>query len=211
MAARADLVAVHREGGEVPVEISLSPIAIEGERHVVVILRDVTERRKVERELRYHSTHDALTDVFNRSFFQAEVERLDGARAPTSVIVVDVDGLKEINDAHGHAEGDRMLRRLAAALRTSFRKEDVVARIGGDEFAVLLPGVPEKGLRDAVRRLLDDVGRMNEVHGGRPVRFSIGTGTAAAPGTLERTLRRADQQMFQQKRARGRGRSPSQY
>jgi len=208
MAARDDLVAIHSEGKEVPVEISLSPITLGGEVHVVVILRDVTERRKAERQLRYHSTHDALTDVYNRAFFQAEVERLDSGRLPTSVIVVDLDGLKEINDNHGHAEGDRMLRRMAAAMRQSFRKEDVVARIGGDEFAVLLPGVSAPGLRDAVRRLLADVGRMNEVHGGRRVRFSLGTGTAAAPGTLQQTILRADQQMYQQKRARG-GRSSS--
>jgi diguanylate cyclase (GGDEF)-like protein/PAS domain S-box-containing protein len=207
MSARDDLVAIHAEGSEVPVEISLSPIAIDGEPHVVVILRDVTERRKVERELRYHSTHDALTDVYNRAFFQAEVERLDVGRRPTSVIVVDLDGLKEVNDEHGHAEGDRMLRRMAAALRGSFRKEDVVARIGGDEFAVLLPGVGSEGLRDAIRRLLADVGRMNEVHRGRPVLFSLGTGTATAPGMLEQTLLRADQQMYAQKRSRGRGRS----
>ncbi len=211
MSAREDLVAIHACGHHVPVDVSLSKIEIEDEPHVIIILRDATERRRVEQELRYHSTHDALTDVYNRAYFQTEVERFDLARQPTSVIIVDVDGLKEINDAQGHAAGDRMLCRMAAALRSSFRKEDVVARIGGDEFAVLLPGVGASGLRDAIRRLLADVHRMNEVHGGPPVRFSLGTGTALVPGTLEQTICRADEQMYRQKKARGRGRSSTHF
>ncbi len=183
-------------------EISLSPMTLEGESYVVAVVRDVTERRAIERELQYLSTHDALTEVYNRTFFKAEVERLDGGRGPTSVLMIDVDGLKGVNDNHGHAAGDLLLQRMAAALRTSFRTEDVVARIGGDEFAVLLPGVDEAGLKHAVRRLLEDVGRMNDVHGGRPVRFSIGGGTATRPGTLSATLRSADVRMYRQKQKR---------
>ncbi len=202
MGARAHLEALRRDGSRVPVEISLSPLTLNGQEHVVAIVRDVTERRAIERELEYVSTHDSLTGVYNRAFFQAEVERLDGGREPTSVLMIDLDGLKGVNDGHGHAEGDKLLRRTAAALRTSFRSADVVARIGGDEFVVLLPGVDGEELRCAVRRLLDDVGRMNELHGGQPVRFSLGGGTAVAPGTLAATIRSADARMYRQKQER---------
>lgn len=202
MGVRQNLEALRKDGSQVPVEISLSPLTLAEERHVVAIVRDVTARRAIERELQYVSTHDSLTGVYNRAFFQAEVERLDGGREPTSVIMIDLDGLKGVNDRHGHGEGDLLLRRTATALRTSFRSEDIVARIGGDEFAVLLPGVNAHELRQAVRRLLDDVGRMNQVHGGRPVRFSLGGGTASAPGMLAATIRSADARMYRQKHER---------
>lgn len=202
MGARRHLEALCKDGSRVPVEVSLSPLELPTGLHVVAVLRDVTDRREVERELQYASTHDSLTGVYNRAFFQAEVERLDGAREPTSVLMIDLDGLKAINDGHGHAAGDQLLQRTATALRTSFRSEDVVARIGGDEFAVLLPGVDGDELTLAVRRLLDDVGRMNEVHGGEPVRFSVGGGTASAPGTLAATIRTADVRMYRQKQKR---------
>ena len=207
MGARRQLEALRKDGSRVPVEISLSPMVLDGDRHVVAIVRDVTERRAMERELEYASTHDSLTGVYNRAFFEAEVERLDQGREVVSVLVIDIDGLKSVNDDHGHAEGDLLLRRMATALRTSFRSEDVVARIGGDEFAVLLPGVEGEELRRAVRRLLDDAGRMNEVHRGHPVRFSIGGGTATIPGTLQATIRTADARMYREKQKRKRGRS----
>ncbi|MDD5369776.1 MAG: diguanylate cyclase, partial [Anaerolineaceae bacterium] len=101
--------------------------------------RDITDRKKVEDELRYLSTHDRLTGIYNRGYFEEELARLDhGRQFPVSVLMADVDGLKETNDTHGHQAGDELLRQTAEVLKSAFRAQDVVARIGGDEFGILL-------------------------------------------------------------------------
>ena len=102
------------------------------------IFRDITERKEIEVKLRYQSAHDVLTRLFNRFYFEEEMNRLENSRiSPISIIVIDVDDLKSINDSQGHLTGDELLRSVARILKQSFRAEDMVARIGGDEFAVL--------------------------------------------------------------------------
>jgi diguanylate cyclase (GGDEF)-like protein len=107
---------------------------------VVVVVRNITERKHAEERLKYLSFHDILTGIYNRSYFEEELKRLDTKRQlPLSIIMGDVNGLKTINDTFGHQEGDRLLIDAAAILKKACRKEDIVCRIGGDEFAVLLP------------------------------------------------------------------------
>ena len=107
---------------------------------VIVSVVDITQQKRAEDRLRFLSTHDVLTGLYNRAFFEEETTRMErGRHYPISVLMVDVDHLKITNDRRGHAAGDSLLRRAAAVLRAAFRTEDVVARIGGDEFAVLLP------------------------------------------------------------------------
>ena len=98
------------------------------------------ERERAQEELKYLSIHDTLTGLYNRNFFMAEIERLERGRAfPISIVMADADHLKETNDRQGHPAGDALLKRIAQTLTIAFRAEDVIARIGGDEFAVLLP------------------------------------------------------------------------
>ena len=100
---------------------------------------DYTEQARREQELEHLSTHDSLTGVNNRAYFENELRRLRlGRRYPVSLIVLDVDGLKAINDRHGHPVGDEILRQTAQILQRACRSDDVVARIGGDEFCILL-------------------------------------------------------------------------
>src|SRR5918998_3308936 len=111
--------------------------------HVVATGIDVTERRRLERRLRHLADHDDLTGLINRRRFQEELRRhlAEGRRygLTGALLVLDLDGFKEVNDNHGHSAGDRVLCGVADALRSRLRTTDIVARLGGDEFAVLLP------------------------------------------------------------------------
>jgi GGDEF domain-containing protein len=104
------------------------------ERLTIAVVRDITERKAREEALWFRSTHDELTGLYKRAFFEAEKDRLARSRQfPVGVIIADVDGLKATNDGQGHGAGDALLRKTAKILGESFRSEDVVARIGGEE------------------------------------------------------------------------------
>lgn len=107
---------------------------------LIGVSRDISERKQKEEEILYLNYHDVLTGLYNRTFFDLELKRLDTkSQLPLSVIIGDLDGLKLINDAFGHAEGDRLLVEIAKILRNCCRQEDIIARTGGDEFSILLP------------------------------------------------------------------------
>jgi len=120
-----------------------------------------------------------------------------------TVVVLDVDGLKQVNDTLGHAEGDRLLLRVAEVLRVAFRPEDVAARIGGDEFAVVLPGVDEPAARGLVERLRMRLEEHNQSYPDLPLRWSLGMATRRPGLPLARVLREADENMYADKAARG--------
>jgi diguanylate cyclase (GGDEF)-like protein/PAS domain S-box-containing protein len=172
----------------------------------VHVARDITGRRAMEDQLRYLSTHDELTKLYNRAFFEEEVARLQqGQIIPLSVVVADLDGLKQANDMHGHDHGDALIRAAADMLRDMFGADDIIARIGGDEFAVLLKGVAEERLEaimERIRQLLAD-GAYLSTHG-LPVRFSMGSATTYLASVLEGTIREADMAMYKDKNARKR-------
>lgn len=107
---------------------------------IVGTKRDITSNKLSEEKIRYLSFNDSLTGVYNRAFFEEEIRRLDSSRQlPLSIIMGDVNGLKLLNDAFGHYEGDKLLITMARILKNSCREEDIIARWGGDEFVVLLP------------------------------------------------------------------------
>ncbi|MEW5868190.1 MAG: GGDEF domain-containing protein [Chloroflexota bacterium] len=149
------------------------------------------------------SLHDALTGLYNRGLFESLLDVLEeNRRQPASLVMVDIDGLKHTNDSLGHAAGDLLLQRAAAILRSAFRAEDVVARIGGDEFAVVLPGVDEKGASEALARLQARLEAHRQAHPDLPVDFSAGAATRRPGETLEATLQRADARMYAHKAKR---------
>jgi diguanylate cyclase (GGDEF)-like protein/PAS domain S-box-containing protein len=159
------------------------------------VAQDVTDRKMYEENLHYLSTHDSLTALYNRVYFDAEMKRLAASREfPVSIIVADIDGLKMVNDTYGHDAGDQLIRTVADALVSAFRASDVVSRIGGDEFAVLLPGADQGTVQEAV----DRISGMFEVNSSRLQGggLSLGFATADCGEALAACLKRADEQMY---------------
>jgi diguanylate cyclase (GGDEF)-like protein/PAS domain S-box-containing protein len=163
---------------------------------VMCISKEITERKRMEQELQYLSTHDILTGLYNRNFFEVELERIQpGRHFPVSIVIADMDNLKAINDTFGHVAGDELLRMLAMEFRRSFRAEDIVARIGGDEFGVLLPETREDAANAVVNRLRANLAMEKDSH----LKVSIGVATAGEGDRLAEVMRLADDRMYQDK------------
>jgi diguanylate cyclase (GGDEF)-like protein/PAS domain S-box-containing protein len=166
--------------------------------------RDVTERKQLEERLTEMGYRDALTGLYNRGYFEEELKRLDRRRGGSvGIIIVDVDGLKVVNDALGHDAGDELLKRTAQTLVECFRHEDLIARIGGDEFAVLLNDVAMEDLRQAGRRIMKTTEEDN--CGNAPVlSLSLGYAVGENNSTPMRELfRAADDNMYRDRLYRG--------
>ncbi len=170
---------------------------------IVGVIEDITERRQAEEHLRYISSHDVLTGLYNRFYFEEELARLERGRSyPVSIISVDVDGLKQVNDRLGHAAGDELLRKTAHVLRLAFRNEDMIARIGGDEFVVVLPAADAPAAEKALLRIQSQIAAYNQASPDAPVRLSLGAATGGRGKTPAEILRDADMNMYQDKALR---------
>jgi diguanylate cyclase (GGDEF)-like protein/PAS domain S-box-containing protein len=164
---------------------------------------DITQQRQAEERLRFLSAHDILTGLFNRVYYEEELNRLEGSRLyPISIIIGDVDGLKEANDHYGHQAGDALLRKSADMLRAVCRTEDVVARIGGDEFGIILPHSNALVAEAAIRRILEARVTIPVADMELVVSLSLGSATCSAGESLRLIMRQADKMMYQAKRAK---------
>jgi diguanylate cyclase (GGDEF)-like protein len=160
-----------------------------------------------ERHALHRATHDGLTALPNRSFFEQRLERalapVERQQAPPAVLFLDLDGFKAVNDQHGHAIGDELLRIVAMRLQRAVRSEDVVSRHGGDEFACLLANsVSREQLSHVACKLFDAVSAPLQIGALKlTVRPSIGIAVCPADGdTAGALLRSADAAMYQAKR-----------
>lgn len=183
------------------------------ERDIVSFVSDqvamAVYRKRGEERLKYMSVHDTLTGLYNRAYFEEELARLErGRKFPVSVLIADLDGLKMINDRFGHAAGDDALCQAARILQGAFRAEDGLARIGGDEFAVLLPEVDRGEAEEIMERVRLSLAAYNQVSSGPLLNISIGCATCTAAGhaatqdsnSLQATMLLADEHMYQDKK-----------
>ncbi|HWP97971.1 MAG TPA: PAS domain S-box protein [Syntrophomonadaceae bacterium] len=164
-------------------------------------IRDISEKKGTEDRLRYLSLHDSLTGIYNRTYFEEEMRRLEATRSTSvGLILCDVDGLKVINDTRGHGAGDSLLIGAARVLKDCFRQSDVVARVGGDEFAILTTNSEESTVEQSCSRIRLAVCQYNTLHSNIPLSISIGY---AFRNDLKRHLsdiyREADNNMYRDK------------
>ena len=159
------------------------------------------ERKRTEERIRYLSFHDSLTGLYNRAYFEEELKRMNNPRYyPLSIISLDVNGLKVINDTFGHDQGDKLLQHLASLLTSISRKGDIIARLGGDEFAILLPSTSSQATLDFCERirkvcLKDDIEPAN-------LRVNLALGHVTQEGEykeINTLLKEVDQNMYQDK------------
>lgn len=165
-------------------------------KEVIMACEDYTDRKTNEMKIMYLSFHDRLTGLYNRAFFEEELKRIDVERQlPLSIAMGDVNGLKLVNDAFGHQEGDRLLRKIADVLRQSCREEDIIARWGGDEFIILLPQTDNKTAINICERIKRNCAAVETM----PITLSMALGYATKENTSQSImdiLKKAENDMY---------------
>lgn len=170
-------------------------------KHVAIISKDITDLKKTEEKLKYLSLHDPLTGLYNRAYFEEEMHRIDSSRYElVGIIVCDIDGLKLINDTLGHNKGDQLLITASKVIRKSFREGDVVARVGGDEFAILLPNSPRAKVENICQRIKHAVVTYNRKNALLPLSIATGFAIRNNPNqSMAELYREADNNMYKEK------------
>ncbi len=206
-----DMKLMRQDGQLLPVDITLGFWEDGGERHAIAYIRDLTERLKFEDSLKYQATHDELTGLPNRWLFRLQLNQAlaRNARSGThlAVLLLDLDGFKTVNDTFGHATGDALLVQAGARMRSVLRENDTLARMGGDEFAILLTDLVELEVAVKVVTKLLTVLSVSYRLQNLEVASSASLGLAFSPNDAkdgDTLLRYADMAMYRAKDA-GRG------
>ncbi len=170
----------------------------------ILLVKDITHKKKVEKQLRYLTFHDTLTGLYNRTYFEQELKRINrGIKRfmPVSVISIDINKLKDVNDTYGHHRGDRLIKDTAKILRSLVRKTDFLARIGGDEFCAILPNTLPEIAGARKEKLLEKIKAHNINNTKIPLSVAVGiASTGDGQNNIGEALKRADKAMYAQKR-----------
>lgn len=176
-------------------------IVASGEKEAIAIVRNITKRKSMEEKLTYMSLHDRVTGLYNRFYFEDELKRLDSKNyIPVGIMVCDIDGLKLVNDTLGHQAGDDLLVNAAQIIKSCFSEDDAVSRIGGDEFAIILPGKNIEELQLISHAMKDKINQFNETHMQIPVSISIGMSVRSSINqSMIDVFKAADNNMYREK------------
>ena len=167
---------------------------------VLVSIQDITARKKAEEYLHYLGTHDVMTGLFNRAYFEETIQKLEHSRKdPVSIIVLDLNYLKKTNDTLGHQAGDKLIRRLAEVLTAAFNNGQIAARIGGDEFAIILPRTEEAETAEFIKQIHALMEINNKYYREPILSISIGAATSQPSMNMERVIQLADDAMYKNK------------
>ncbi|GAB6037464.1 hypothetical protein JCM15519_20230 [Fundidesulfovibrio butyratiphilus] len=210
--ASREIILTNRRGEHVPALVATLPLEIGGRGCLLLTLLDITERKRMEEELRSLAFTDALTGVNNRRRFlelaHRELERAKRYGTPFSYLTLDVDHFKSINDAYGHEQGDQVLKSLASTCLKALRDTDIFGRLGGEEFgAVLIESTAQEAL-SAATRLLKAAAKDRQEIDGHTVGYTVSIGVCSwrnGDDALSEIMRRADKALYEAK-ARGRNR-----
>jgi len=175
----------------------------EGENdEYIIAFKDISNRKALEKKLSFLSFHDHMTGLYNYRYFIQELERYDKSRElPISVIIIDIDELKVINDTRGHIFGNKIIRETAEILDSAVRKEDVLARVGGDEFAIILPNTDLTTAKKVGQRINKKLEEYNNQNSEEDIQISLGWGTKEDHETsLKDILDYADLKMYDAKK-----------
>lgn len=163
----------------------------------------LVQSRQVQEHLQYLSYHDALTGLYNRTYFEKEITVLEEKNTiKVGVFAIDIDGLKFANDTFGHSQGDNMLILAATVLRASFREHDIIARIGGDEFIVLIGDCCCEDMEELYKRFRANIKQANQENITAPIPLEISVGyayLAQKDRTISELVREADNKMYREK------------
>lgn len=189
---------IAKDGTEIPIEDTAAPI-IDGAGKVtgcVLVFRDSSKQKEKQKQIEYLSYHDQLTGLYNRRFFEEEFRRLDVERNfPLAIIYADVNGLKIMNDAFGHESGDKLITLVSEAMQEVCRSDDIIARIGGDEFIILLPQTDSEHAEKIIERIKAKISTL-QIQG---ISISVSFGLDVKMGTWQLSndvMKNAEKDMY---------------
>jgi len=198
---KIELKALKKDGSEFPVELSVSALKLRGRWNAIVIIRDITLRRR-EKELERLATTDLLTKAYNRvkfdEIFGRETERVRRYNQSLSMIMLDIDHFKEVNDTYGHITGDHVLKSVADIARENMRKIDYLIRWGGEEFMIITPETDFSravALAERIRKVIESFSFKNA----KSITVSFGVTQFKKDDTVDSLIKRADSALYKAK------------
>lgn len=194
-------VLLSKDGSEHPIEDITTPLLMDDGKVLGAVLgfRDVTNKIKQLNKIKHLSYHDQLTGLYNRRFFEEELQRIDTARnMPLTIVMGDVNGLKLINDSFGHTMGDELLKKVAAAISKGCREDEIIARLGGDEFVIILPKTDAIMVQQIIQRIKDYANE--DKLGAMDISISFGYDTKTSiEQNIQDIFRHAENSMYRHK------------